>query len=81
MCSKKEEKGRLIRITLKEGRLMLDWKGVLGGRGAYICGDIGCIKGLLTKKGVQRLKKALRGSFEEDGLLQVADELRALCGR
>lgn len=80
VCSRKEEKRKLIRMTLREGRLMLDQRGVLGGRGAYICRDVGCVKGLLTKKGAERLKKVLRGSFEEGELLRVAEELRALCG-
>lgn len=66
-------------MTLKDGRLMLDRRGLLGGRGAYICGDMRCVRGLLTKKGTERLKRALRGSFEEGELLKVVEELRALC--
>lgn len=79
MCSKKEEKGKLVRMALKDGKLMLDRRGVLGGRGGYICGDKKCVEGLLTKKGVERLKRALRASFEEGELLKVVEELRAIC--
>lgn len=52
----KREHG-FLRITNKNGEILLDENGDLGGRGAYICRDVNCVA-KLKKSG--RLSKLLR---------------------
>jgi predicted RNA-binding protein YlxR (DUF448 family) len=60
-----------VRIVFKDGALILDEKGGLSGRGAYLCLQHGCVSRLLKKRG--RLSHALRASVPrhvEEGFLR-----------
>ncbi len=60
-CGQKREKGELVRIVIKDGGFVVDERGKLPGRGAYLCPQEGCISSLLRKRG--RLSYALRVSL------------------
>jgi predicted RNA-binding protein YlxR (DUF448 family) len=50
-------------VAGREGRILLDKKGRLPGRGAYCCPDQKCLAGLMKKSG--RLARALRCAVVE----------------
>ena len=68
----------LVRIVLKDGALLIDERGGLPGRGAYLCPQGECVSRLLKKRG--RLSHALRvsvpGPVEEDFLRGIAQAWR-----
>ncbi len=57
-CNAKKDKYELIRIVkTKENKVLIDVKGNLNGRGAYICNNIGCLdKAIKTNKIFKTLK-------------------------
>jgi len=61
VCGTKKEKEALLRITLKDGRPVLDRERRMGGRGAYLCPRRECLEGLMKRK--ERLSYALRRSI------------------
>jgi predicted RNA-binding protein YlxR (DUF448 family) len=70
-CGLQRPKKELKRIVLKDGALILDEKGALPGRGAYLCPQRECVEGLLKKRG--RLAHALRVTVpreKEEGFLR-----------
>jgi len=70
-CGHKRPKKELVRIVLKDRALIMDEKGGLPGRGAYLCPQGDCLNRLLKKRG--RLSHALRASVpgsEEEGFLR-----------
>jgi len=70
-CGQQRPKKELVRIVIKDGRLMVDDEARLPGRGAYLCPRAGCVNLLLKKKG--KLSYSLRASLphdEEEGFLR-----------
>lgn len=57
-CRSRRPKWELMRVVVKEGRLMIDREMRLPGRGAYLCPDLNCWVMMSRKKG--GLAKALR---------------------
>ena len=57
-CGQKSLQGKLVRIVMVDGALMVDKNGKLPGRGAYLCPEAACINSLRKKKG--RLSYSLR---------------------
>ncbi len=57
-CRLKAPKKELIRLVVKEGKIVLDEKGILPGRGAYLCSN--CVLKKEDSKVLKKLKKALR---------------------
>ncbi|MFN4197166.1 MAG: YlxR family protein [Caldimicrobium sp.] len=57
-CRKKTLKKELFRFVVKEGSIVLDEKGTLPGRGAYLCKE--CFPKKDLPKIKTKLKKALR---------------------
>ena len=85
-CGHQRPKKGLVRIVLKDGALLIDERGGLPGRGAYLCPQGECVNRLLKKRG--RLSHALRGSVpgpvEEDflrGIGQAWGESTRVDGR
>lgn len=58
VCKKKTNKYELLRLCLKDGKVVVDKFQKLGGRGAYLCP--GCIPKLKNRKNLRRLMYALR---------------------
>lgn len=56
-CRKVEDKASLMRFAEREGVLVMDMKGVLPGRGAYVCA-LECLKQLFKRK--EAFSRALR---------------------
>ncbi|MBI5344958.1 MAG: YlxR family protein [Deltaproteobacteria bacterium] len=50
-CGRTGEKSALVRLAAFGGRLVIDKKGVLKGRGAYLCRSAACVKQAYRKKG------------------------------
>lgn len=59
-CGKKEEKGKLLRITYQGGKLRWDERMRLGGRGVYLCPKRECVERLRKRRGRERLLYCLR---------------------
>lgn len=73
-CRSVLPKSALVRLALDgEGRLRADSSGRLGGRGAYICPDKGCLAAALKKNAFQR---ALRSATHAGAPEALWDEIR-----
>jgi hypothetical protein len=57
-CGKRAAKAELIRFAVVNGRIIVDGRCRLAGRGAYSCRQADCLR-LLAKKG-KKLARALR---------------------
>lgn len=75
VCGKKLPKEQLFRIArFKDDRIEIS---PIGGRGAYICGDEGCIKKAFTG---ERLARSLRikGKIDAETLRRLAEEFEVI---
>ena len=71
VCGSLKDKGDLLRIVKnKEEGILIDESGKLNGRGAYVCKDESCIKGL---KKSNKLNQAFKMKIDDD----VYEELEA----
>ncbi|MCL2033744.1 MAG: YlxR family protein [Oscillospiraceae bacterium] len=63
-CSERKPKNELVRIVRRpDGEIALDETGKKPGRGAYLCGNGGCLK--LARK-ARRLERAFKCQIPED---------------
>ena len=63
-CSERKPKNELVRVVRSQsGEISLDETGKKPGRGAYLCGNVGCLK--LAKK-AKRLERAFKCQIPED---------------
>ena len=70
-CYESKPKKELVRIVKKtDGEIVLDDKGKINGRGAYLCNDIKCLDKVI--KG-----KKLNKEFETDISKEVYDNLKS----
>ncbi|NIT80089.1 MAG: DUF448 domain-containing protein, partial [Thermoplasmata archaeon] len=65
-CRTEREKEELVRLVRYGDRVVVDYKGKLPGRGAYVCPRLPCIEGAMKKR---RLERALKS----EGALQYQD--------
>ncbi len=56
VCGEKKDKREFMRLALKDNRVVLDLKGIMNGRGAYVCKDYQCI----SKLGEKNLERSFR---------------------
>ncbi|MBR7136319.1 MAG: YlxR family protein [Clostridia bacterium] len=56
-CRKKLNKSNLLRIVKYQGQFDVDFEQKLNGRGAYFCGDDGCLKKLIKSRALDRAFK------------------------
>ena len=71
VCGSLKDKGVLLRIVKnKEEGILIDESGKLNGRGAYVCKDESCIKGL---KKSNKLNQAFKMKIDDD----IYEELEA----
>lgn len=56
-CRAVKEKASLLRLVCMDGALAVDGKGVMPGRGAYICPEKKCLVEALRKNAVPRALK------------------------
>lgn len=69
-CGKKGDKKSFIRFVCVEGRIVIDEKKVLPGRGAYVCSNLDCATKLKKNKRIFRALRinnnvALQNFFDE----------------
>lgn len=71
VCGSLKDKGDLLRIVKnKEEGILIDESGKLNGRGAYVCKDESCIKGL---KKSNKLNQAFKMKIDDE----IYEELEA----
>ena len=64
VCGSLKDKGDLLRIVKnKEEGILIDESGKLNGRGAYVCKDESCIKGL---KKSNKLNQAFKMKIDDE---------------
>jgi len=72
-CGEHFPKNELIRVLrTPEGKIVLDEKGKMSGRGAYICRSAACLK---KAKRAARLEHSLECSIPEEVYLELEREL------
>ena len=70
-CRIKKEKKKLLRIVCTEEGFRIDERGVLPGRGAYLCDDSECLKKAVRTRAMNRV---YRKSFSEDSYRRLEEE-------
>ena len=71
VCGELKDKGDLLRIVKnKEEGILIDESGKVNGRGAYVCKDESCIKGLRKSN---KLNQAFKMKIDDD----IYEELEA----
>lgn len=75
VCHRREEKEKLLRLTVRDGRLLWDQRMVLGGRGAYLCPREECVGKLDNKKTIGKLSHFLRRSLDPEEVRRVKGEI------
>lgn len=72
-CMARKDKKELIRVVrTPEGDIVIDLKGKMNGRGAYLCKNPECLKKAGKNKGLER---AFKISIPEDTLNELIKEL------
>jgi predicted RNA-binding protein YlxR (DUF448 family) len=72
-CGEHFPKNTLIRVLrTPEGEIMLDLKGKVSGRGAYICKNAACLK---KARKARRIEQALECSIPEEVYARMEQEL------
>ena len=67
-CHQKKDKKDLLRIVCtSDGEVVLDERGHLPGRGAYVCDDADCMGRLIKKHGLNRTfrREILREQYQQ----------------
>ncbi len=62
-CNKKKDKKQLLRIVITEEGIVLDERGRMNGRGAYMCDDPACMEKAVRG---HRFNRTFRRAFSED---------------
>lgn len=75
-CREEKEKVELVRLVAgPEGEVVIDYKGKLPGRGAYICPIESCIRDAFSKKQISRTFKGANPPGVEDFLSRVREKV------
>ena len=54
-CREMKDKKELLRVVrTPEGEILLDGRGKVSGRGAYVCSDVACLKKARKSKALER---------------------------
>lgn len=74
-CRESKNKEELVRlVTSPDGLVVIDYKGTLPGRGAYVCPTEACIREVFSRRQISR---AFKGS-QIEGVEEFLDRLRKL---
>jgi len=73
-CRKRAEKGRLLRVVRRGGRIFLDPDHKMEGRGAYLCRDVICLE-TARKRGLLGISLGI--SIPADLYVELADAMGA----
>lgn len=74
-CGRKQAKRKLLRITCLDGKIRLDKKQNLLGRGAYLCLNGSCLFSLETKRKLKLWQRALKHPVSQLQLLNLKREI------
>lgn len=73
-CREHKDKAQLIRVVRSpEGEITLDTKGKKAGRGAYLCGEEGCLKRAVKSRALER---ALNTPIPAEVMEALLEELK-----
>ena len=72
-CGEMKDKSSLLRVVLTpEGEILLDKKGKVSGRGAYVCKSAECLKKAIKTK---RLERNLKTAISQEVYDRLAEEI------
>jgi len=72
-CGEMKDKTSLLRVVLTpEGEILLDKKGKVSGRGAYVCKSAECLKKAMKTR---RLERNLKTSISQEVYDRLAEEI------
>lgn len=81
-CRRKDAKTSLIRLALDaDGRLQIDFRQKMPGRGAYLCRDMACLEKAWKRKAFMRALKispSQQNRFEPDNFNRLKEEMEIL---
>ena len=74
-CRERKAKKEMLRVVrTTDGTVSLDFSGKLGGRGAYVCPDVVCLKKALKSRSLDR---ALEVTIPEEVITRLEREMEA----
>ncbi len=74
-CRERKNKRDMIRVVRRtDGIVSLDFSGKLGGRGAYVCPDMECLKKCRKSRALER---CLEADIPEDVYVRLEKEMEA----
>ncbi len=72
-CGEMKEKSALLRVVLTpEGEILLDLKGKVSGRGAYVCKSAECLKKAIKTR---RLERNLKTAISKEIYERLGEEI------
>ena len=72
-CGEMKDKNTLLRVVLTpEGEILLDKKGKVSGRGAYVCKSTECLKKAIKTK---RLERNLKTAITQEVYDRLTEEI------
>lgn len=72
-CGEMKEKSALLRVVLTpEGEILLDLKGKVSGRGAYVCKSVECLKKAIKTR---RLERNLKTAISKEVYERLGEEI------
>ena len=77
-CREKKEKEKLLRIVCTTEGFSTDGKGILPGRGAYLCDNPECLKRVVKTRALNR---AFRRAFSEEDYRRLEEEIGTGTGK
>ena len=80
VCGQKDYKSNLLRITCYKGKIKLDEKQRLPGRGAYVCSK-SCLQKLNSLRIWKKLARSLRHPLEETAYKEFKQEIEGFLER
>lgn len=75
VCHRRQEKEKLLRVTVKGGELLWDREMKLGGRGAYLCPSRDCIEKLRNSRVMRKLFRFLRHELPAEEVKRLVEEM------
>jgi uncharacterized protein len=64
-CGTRRPQAELVRVTVQDGRLVVDPDRTLGGRGAYFCPDRGCVRRAARRGSLERRLRQRAAGLED----------------
>jgi len=75
VCHRRDEKDKLLRVTVRDGKLLWDRRMALGGRGAYLCPTEDCVGKLGNRRVMRKLFHFLRQAVDPEEVQRLKREI------